>query len=325
MKTVRVGFIGVGGKGLSHMHRLREVEGVQFAAVCDIRTELAEAVGSEYGAAPYTDHHEMLDREDLDALYVVVPPFAHNDAELLAAERGIHLFVEKPVVMDLDKGLEILEAIERSGIISSVGYQMRYLEVVTWIKEFLSDKTVAMIVAHRWGGVPQTPWWRVMAKSGGQLVEQTTHQIDALRYLTNDEIVEVYAQYAQRALQDWDSFDIPDVYALTFRMRSGAVGNLTSSCTMVRSGGGGGLDFLLDDGLRLELRQREVRIYPDAIEAPQFSSAAPIDQSFIEAIQTGDGTPILSDYRDGLISCAVTLAANESARTGRPVTPYFAH
>jgi predicted dehydrogenase len=324
VEIVRVAFIGVGGKGQSHMRQLREVEGVEFAAVCDVVPELATSVGEEFGAVAYTDHRDMLDREDLDALYIVVPPFAHTTAELMAADRGIHLFVEKPVTVDLEKGLEILEAVERAGIISSVGYQMRYMGFVAWARKFLSARTVAMIVAHRWGGVPRTAWWRVMAQSGGQLVEQTTHQVDAVRYITDDEIVEVYSQYALRALGDWENFDIPDVYALTFRMRSGAVGSLSSACTMHRGGRSSGLDFLLDDGARLELGRAGVIVYPDEGEKLSFDMEAPIDRVFIEAIRTGDRSRIQSDYRDGLISCAVTLAANESARLGQPVVPYFA-
>jgi predicted dehydrogenase len=324
VEAVHVGVIGVGGKGQSHMRQLREAEGVKPAAVCDVVPELAASVGEEYGAAVYTDHHELLDSEDLYALYIVVPPFAHTDAELMAIDRGIHLFVEKPVVMDLEKGLEILEAVERAGIISSVGYQMRYMGFVAWAREFLSSRTVAMIIAHRWGGVPRTAWWRVMSQSGGQLAEQTTHQVDAVRHICDDEIVEVYAQYARRALGDWENFDIPDVYAVAFRMQSGAVGSLSSACTMHKGAGRSGLDFLLDDGLRLELGREGAIIYPDQGERVEFSREAPIDQAFIEAIRTGDRSLILSDYRDGLISCAVTLAANESARLGQPVVPYFA-
>jgi predicted dehydrogenase len=325
VEDVRIGFIGAGGKGQSHMQQLRQVEGVQFVAVCDVSSEMAQRVGLEYGATPYTDHHQMLDSEELDALYIVVPPFAHTDAELLAAERGIHLFVEKPVVLNLDKGLEILDAVERTGIITSVGYQMRYTEPATWARQFLGGRTVAMMSVHRWGGAPAKPWWRLMAESGGQLVEQTTHQVDAVRYLTADEIVEVYASYAQRVLTDIENFDIPDVYALTFRMGSGAIGSLTSACTVSRrEGTSSGLAVLLDDGLRLELTRQDVLVYPDGVDVPEFGAGAPIDLAFVQAIRTGDRSLILSDYRDGLVSCAVTLAANESAEKGQPVVPYFA-
>jgi predicted dehydrogenase len=226
--------------------------------------------------------------------------------------------------MDMAKGLEILESAESAGIITSVGYQMRYMNHVAWLRDYLSGRTVAMIVAHRWGGVPRTSWWRVMAQSGGQLVEQTTHQLDAVRFITSDEVAQVYAQYALRVLGDWENFDIPDVYALTFLMQSGAVGSLSSACTMHSGGGRSGLDFLLDDGLRVELGREGLVLHPDQGEKPELSTEAPIDEAFILAVRTGDRSHILSDYRDGLTSCAVTLAANESARLGRPVVPCLA-
>ena len=85
-----------------------------------------------------------------------------------------------------------------------------------------------------------------------------------------------------------------------------------------------GMAVLLDDGLRLELTRQDVIVYQDGVDVPEFGAGAPIDSTFVQAIRTGDRSLILSDYRDGLVSCAVTLAANESAEKGQPVVPFFA-
>jgi len=232
---INVGFVGAGGRARSHMRVLSRIEDVDIVALCDVKEDTAQSAASEFGGAVYTDYREMLDKEDLTAMYVVVPTFAHYDAEILAAQQGVHMLLEKPVVPTMEKGLEILEAVQNSGVLTSVGYQQRYTGGAKQGREFLRDKDVAMATAYRWGGLPGTPWWRVMAQSGGQIVEQTTHQVDLLRYLVG-EVAEVHAYYATRALNDVENLDIPDVYALSLQFENGAVGTLSSTCVL-RNGG----------------------------------------------------------------------------------------
>jgi predicted dehydrogenase len=316
---VRVGFVGTGGIAGHHLKQLQEVEGVEIAALCDVVAERAQGRAQEFGGRPYADYRQMLERESLDALYLCVPPFAHDNVEVTAASAGIHLFVEKPVALDLQKGFEIRDAIRRAGVLSSVGYSLRYLPATEAARRYLRGRDVAMVTANRWGGLPATPWWRVMEQSGGQLVEMTTHQVDLMRFLVG-EIVEVHARYARRALTDVAGVSVPDVQIATFLFENGAIGSITTSCALTQGGGRSDVDFLLRDTL-LHYTTRDLRVSPDSA-APPAAVTEPIpniDAAFIQAIRTGDPSPIRSTYDDGLRTLAVTLAANESARTGRPV------
>lgn len=324
MDELRIGFVGAGGNARGHMSRLVQIEGVRIVAVADVSEERAQQAAAEHGAQAYGDYHPMLDGEDLDALYVSVPPFAHTDAEILAARRGLHLFVEKPVVLNLDKGLEILEAIREAGVLSAVGYQLRLMDSTRRLKSFLAGKTVGMISSHRWGGLPSTPWWRVMEQSGGQLHEQTTHQLDLMRFVTGDEVVEVYARYALRTMADVENFSIPDSQAVLLEFASGALATLTTSPMMTKGGGKSDVAFLLRD-LILEWSPTGVRGIPETPEelAGESAETPNIDQVFVQAIRAGDQSLIPCSYEDGLRTCAVTLAANESAATGQPVKPAF--
>jgi len=324
MAEVKVGFVGAGGNASGHMNRVNDNEGARIVAVCDIDEARAQEAAGKFGAQPYTDHHELIDKEELDALYVSVPPFAHTDAEILAAQKGAALFVEKPVALTMEKGLEVSEAIEKAGVISCVGYQLRYSETVDRAKKFLEGKNIAMVSSARWGGLPPTPWWRVMAESGGQIVEQTTHQVDMIRCLAG-EVVEVHANYALRMLTDVEGLDVPDVMATTFKLANGGVGSLTSSCGLLNGGGKGDLDIMADKTI-LKWGHAAISAVPGEhpeLEAP-LGEAPSIDAVFIEAVKTGDATKIRSSYLDGLKSLDVTLAMNESAETGKLVTPYFA-
>ena len=321
--VIHVGFVGAGGRARSHMRVLRGMEDVKIVAICDVVAETAERVAGEFGAKAYTDHRKMLDSESLCALYVSVPTFAHTDAEILAVQRGVHLFVEKPVAPSMEKALEILAAVREAGVLSCVGYQLRYTGIAQQAKAFLTGRTIGMTAVHRWGGLPGTPWWRVMSQSGGQIVEQTTHQVDLLRYLVG-EVAEVHAYYALRTLDDEDDLDIPDVHAINLKFETGAIGSLTSTCTFRNGGGTGLMSFILND-MRAEFGPDGLVVHPQtaADPGPVQRDLGDIDEVFIDAVRSGDGSAVLSDYEDGVRSLDVTLAANRSAESGRPEVPYF--
>src|SRR5215212_2361871 len=102
---IRVGFVGCGGMAGGHIEnwaRMREGgEDVALAAFCDVDAARAERYAGRFSGRAYTDFRSMLDKEDLEALYVVVPPHAHTGAELMAAQKGCAIFVEKPVANSL--------------------------------------------------------------------------------------------------------------------------------------------------------------------------------------------------------------------------------
>jgi len=318
-EEVRIGFVGTGGVARGHLNRLKEIEEAEIVALCDAVEERAQGAVEEFGGKAYVDFRRMIDAVEMDGLYVCVPPFAHEDAEILAAQKGIHLFVEKPVVMDLEKGLEILAAVERAGVMSSVGYQMRHLPAVQAAHGFLQEREIAMISANRWGGIPgdENHWWRVFAKSGGQLLEMATHQVDAMRLLAGD-VKQVYARYGQRVTREVPNMTVPDVQAAVLEFASGVVGYVSTSCALTRGG------YVMD--LRVVLRDmvlevgRELKVIPEgAAEIPRAGEEQGIDAAFVQALQTGDPAPIQCDYREGLKSAAVSIAANESAASGKVV------
>lgn len=320
--TVRVAFIGAGGNASGHMQRVSEIAEARIAAICDVVGARAEDAASKFGARAYTDYRRMLDEEaDLDAVYVSVPPFAHYDAEIRAAERGLHLFVEKPVAITLEKGIEVWEAIARNSVLSCVGYQVRYTPYIENVREFLVDKNMLMVTAQRWGSMAPTFWWRQMELSGGQLVEQTTHQIDLIRYWAG-EVRNVYATYACKVYNNEPGVTIPDLQALQMEFANGAIGQVVTSCSGCP--GGGGIEFFLE-GMKLTAGASKPVLTP-ADAAPldaEPREAESIDAVFVEAVRTGDGSKIKSPYLDALKSLDVTLAANRSAKERRPIATYF--
>jgi myo-inositol 2-dehydrogenase/D-chiro-inositol 1-dehydrogenase len=319
--AVRVGFIGVGGIAGGHIQVLSKMQGVSLVAFCDVVQERAQAAAQAHGGKAYRDHHEMFKEQKLDALYVCTPPFAHSDAEVIAAKKGVHLFVEKPIALTLEKALEIRDAVAKAGIATSVGYHFRYFDTTAMARKLVRRHKLGMVLGYWMGGMPGVAWWRVMKESGGQFHEQTTHIFDLARYFAG-EVKTVFAAAGTRALQDVPKFDIYDVGTATLEFRNGVVGTINNTCIL---GGGArgvvGLHAICQDlvvevgGGMLQIREGNRE---ETIRAAVDCRIAQND-AFIKAVRDGDRSGILSDYADGVKSLALSVAANQSIATGEPV------
>lgn len=316
--AIKVGFIGTGGMASAHFNRMKNLP-VEFVGLCDTDEERAQAAANELGGKAYTDYKKMLDEVEMDACWVCVPPFAHGDAEKAVIDRGVHLFVEKPIALDMGLAREISAMIDEKGIISSVGYHWRYMATVDAAKQVLGSRDVGMMLGWWIGGMPGVWWWRQMETSGGQAVEQTTHIFDLARYFAGD-VTEVYAAHAQRFLhKEVENFDVDDVGTVTLKFENGAIANISSGCL---GGYRVGLDIISKDlviqvgsGSQLNIAENGER----RTETHESDGYFLEDQVFIDAVKRNDPSAIRSTYADAVKTLHVTLAANESAKTGQPV------
>lgn len=315
--SLKVGFIGTGGIARNHMENLKNLQ-AQFVAMCDVDDQRAAKAADEYGGKAYTDYRRMLEEVEMDACFVCVPPFAHGDAERAVIEKGVAMFVEKPIALSMDFALELEQRIAEAGIITSVGYQWRYADSVAAAKSALGERPIGMMLGYWVGGMPGVWWWRRMDTSGGQAVEQTTHIFDLARYF-GGEVTEVYAAHAQRFLhREIENFTVDDVGTVTLKFESGAIANISSGCIAPYRVG---LDIITRDQVLSISGHGLTTVTGGERSSENFSDNAYLkqDQAFLEAVQTNDPSKIRSSYSDAVKTLRVTLAANESAATGEPV------
>lgn len=314
---VRIGFIGCGGNARGHMATLSKMEDVKLVALCDVKPELAKSACEQFGAEPYTNHKEMLERKDLDAIYISIPVFAHGEPELDTIKRGLPFFVEKPVAINMEIAEKVLSAVEKNKIITCVGYQLRYAGSVDATKEVLKGKTITMVNGKYWcnSGVGGPSFWlRQMSKSGGQLVEQATHTVDMMRCLAG-EIKEVFAYQENRVLKD---IDCPDVNVVAMKFESGAIGSLTTSWSYEGDWDNANvLDILFNNSL-LKWTYGDFTVKPAPEKLPEKGPSQSIDRVFIDAVKSGNDSQIRSPYRDAIKTLAATLAMNKSGQSGKP-------
>jgi len=321
--AIEVAFIGAGGVAIPHLETLSKMRGVHVSAICDIARDRVVEIAERFGANPYANYRTLLRKESPDAVYVCVYPAAHQTMELLLAQEGIPFFVEKPVHLDLTICRKVARTAANKGLVTAVGYHFRSLKSTQAARDFLKGKKIAQVHGSWFGGMPGVHWWRQKGLSGGQLVEQTTHLVDLARYLVG-EIDSVYALASKGVMTDVKKYSVEDTSVLAVRFNNGVVGAIRSGCI-------GGVHSRADVSLSIEGRDFTVRIdsegaeiqaeNPSRVESGQTweEQLANGDKAFIQAVKDNDPSVVYCDYRDGANTLAVTLAGNESMKTGRPV------
>jgi len=318
MTRTRIGFIGAGGIAQRHLGVLEQFDDVDLVGFADPDFDRAVTAAARFGARAFDDHRALLDGVDLDAVYICVPPFAHGESERAVIERGLPFFVEKPLSLDLALAEEIAAQVEARGLVTGVGYHWRYLDTVVRARSRLAD-TPAQLVSGYW--LDQTPppqWWWKQDRSGGQMVEQTTHIIDLARYLVG-EVDQVFGLANRIDRAAFPGLDVPTVSTASLRFASGAVGNLASTC-LLNWGHRVGL-HLFGDGLGIELHERDIMVDVGAGRPVQQAQVDPVqleDRDFVDAVR-GQTNRIRCAYGEALKTHRVALAIATSAREGRPV------
>jgi predicted dehydrogenase len=320
--TLKIGIIGTGWFSKVHAKILSNIDGVQIQAVCGTSIAKAAALASEFNIpTSYENVTEMLDAQQLDAVYILVPPMSHGDIELQLIERGIPFFVEKPIGLNIDLPTAILTQIRTKSLITSVGYHFRYTDTIRQMQQLLKNQDIGMITGYWMGSMPQVPWWRDQAKSGGQFIEQTTHLVDIMRFCAG-EVDEVYAVNGNQMMhKKFEGVTAADVGAVILKFKSGVIANLSNTCVLPDEVSQIGVTFYTNAGMlnwnpnRLEILESkgksELTNTSDAYTAE--------NEAFLHAVKTGDTSRILSDYADGLKTQEITYSALVSANQGLPL------
>ena len=333
MDKVRLGLIGCGGRMGAHMKCFEQMDNVEIVAVCDPIEERREAAAKRFGAKRvYANHNELFANEDkstIDALYIAVEPTAHVNLEEQAVDKGIPFLVEKPMALDVEQARNIAKRVEETGLITAVGFQDRYLDLIEMVKDEIDAGPKGGVVYGAWiGGIPGVWWWQKKTTCGGQLVEQNIHLLDGLRYLYGEPL-SVYATCSSGMIEAGKDgvspeYNTDDHSTAVIRFENNVTATLVSACYSrgVRPNCGYVItmpDKVLDYRLRNNLIIRTAHETRDIDR--QVDQTLLLDKAFVNAVATGDASGVRSPYGDALKSLELSFAANESMETGKVV--YF--
>lgn len=320
---MRMGLIGAGWIAEEHVAILGRLDGVELAAVCDVDESRARALAN--GAAVYTDWHDLLERESPDAVFVCTPPMLHRDMTVAALERGVHVYLEKPVARGLEDARTIVDAAAASDAVCAVGYQWRAVEVLDDLRAAIDGQELGLLIGIGTGPTKSRPWFLNRAQGGGNMLERASHGID-LERAVGGEVVAVQAKASPVALAQsaGERGDIEDAAVIALQFESGAIGS--SSIAWTRDGlpGAYSLDILgSESSLRLDLDPNfTLRGVSRGREIDVGMKQHPIERGvrrFVEAAKAGDKTRVFCTPVDAAGTLATVIASEEALVSGGTV------
>lgn len=216
--TLRAGVIGVGSMGRNHARVYAGMEDVDLVAVSDTHPETAQRVGSMYRCEAYTDYREMLDRERLDLVSIVVPTADHFAVASHVIDKGVSILIEKPIAATIEQGKALIDAARRAGVVLTVGHIERFNPAIIALKQQIVDHELGQIfqiAARRVGPFPA----RIM--DVGVVIDLATHEMDILSYLIESPIARMQVELHRHIHQSHE-----DMLSAILRFESGVIGSL---------------------------------------------------------------------------------------------------
>ena len=184
---LRVGIIGVGGRGGGVLGAIHKSPGVRVAAICDTHAgRLNSAAGTVAEDKPrlFSDYRDLIDYPELDAIFVETPCYLHAEMAIAVMKSGRHCYAEKPMALNVPDLNRMVATQKQAGVIYQVGTQLRYAS--PWqpaIRAILEGQIgpPILIRAHRHnvGDYPSHKlWFFKRALSGDTILEQAVHEFD---------------------------------------------------------------------------------------------------------------------------------------------------
>lgn len=215
---------------------LKQIEGAQLAAVCDLSLPKAKSIGERFSVPHYTDMHQMMQDEDIDAVVVLTESGNHARNVVDLAQYGKHIIVEKPMALTLDDADAMIRACDNAGVKLFVVKQNRFNVPVVKLREALEQgrfgKLILGTVRVRWCRpqeyYDQAPWRGTWAMDGGVLTNQASHHVDMLEWMLG-EVDSVFA----RSTTALAKIEAEDTAVVTLKFRNGALG-IIEATTAVR-------------------------------------------------------------------------------------------
>ncbi|MCY3019225.1 MAG: Gfo/Idh/MocA family oxidoreductase [Planctomycetota bacterium] len=193
MRELRIGVIGSGGRGGLARHAHQPDGGARVVACCDVRPEALAKNREWYGPEVFTtDDYRKLVTQGLDAVFVCSPDFLHEEHALAALERGLAVYLEKPMTITIEGCDRVLKKAREKRARLFVGQNMRYMNVIRKMKQLVRDGAIGEVKSvwcrHfiSYGGDAYFRDWHSERRcSTGLLLQKAAHDLDVMHWLAD--------------------------------------------------------------------------------------------------------------------------------------------
>jgi myo-inositol 2-dehydrogenase/D-chiro-inositol 1-dehydrogenase len=228
-EPLHIGVVGVGRIGSFHARTLAGLDGVRALTLTDADPARARALAGELRAG-FADSPEALVEAEVDALVIATPTPSHAPLLRLAARAGLPAFCEKPIGLDVETVAAVAEQIERSGILVQVGFQRRFDAGYRAAAEAVASGALGNLLVVRLATHdPAPPPEAYIASSGGIFRDLHIHDFDAVRFVTGQEVVDVYADGGVQETAWFADHGDVDVAVAVLRMSGGTLAILSGT------------------------------------------------------------------------------------------------
>ncbi|GAA0337260.1 Gfo/Idh/MocA family oxidoreductase [Oceanobacillus oncorhynchi subsp. oncorhynchi] len=335
--SLKIAVIGCGSIAKHrHLPEYAANKHVEITAVCDIVGERAEEAAAKYEAKAYTDYKELLKQDDIDAVSVCLPNYLHAPVSVDALNAGKHVLCEKPMATSAEEADQMIEAAQRSGKKLMIGHNQRFVTSHQKARELIASGAVGKVYSFRttfghggpegWSADGKDSWFFKKDEAFiGAMGDLGVHKADLVRYLLQDEFVEVGAFVETSAKEN---ADVDDNATLILKSEKGTIGTLAASWAYTAKEDNSTIIYGEKATLRLEddpayslvvqyTNGETVKYELGAIQSNDEGgqTTTHVIDHFIDSIQN-DTTPLI-DGEEGKKSLAIILAALESVETKR--------
>ena len=327
-----VGLIGAGRIGKIHAENIAHHLGrARLARIADIAAdplrEWARGLGVEKVG---TDYREVLEDPGIDAVVVTSSTDTHADLVVAAAERGKHVFCEKPIALTVPNVRRALAAVSRAGVKLQVGFNRRFDHNFSRVQKLVREGSIGQPqIVRITSRDPAPPPPQYVAVSGGIFLDMMIHDFDMARFLSGSEVTEIFARGAVLIDPAIGAAGDVDTAVVSLRFESGALGTIDNSrkCDYGYDqrvevfGSKGSLACSNDTPSSVVLSTTGGAL----AEKPLYFFLERYRQAFVDEMKSFvdavlDGTPTPVNGNDGLASLLLGLAAKKSLAEGRSVT-----
>ena len=197
---LKCGIVGLGGLGKKHLGNILAMsDKVELVALCDVeKDKLSETANTNQGVIKadvdltkykfYTDAEEMMDKENLDFVICALPTYLHKKYAVMAMEKGIHAFSEKPMARWSEEAMEMIEVSKKTGKKLMIGQCLRFNNTYKILKEYYENGKLGKLLRanfHRFSVVPVwgwDHWYEDYEKSGCAAMDLHVHDVDLINW-----------------------------------------------------------------------------------------------------------------------------------------------
>ena len=315
--------------GGTHAERFRAHPDVEIAALCDVSTEIVEQLIARLKLGDlrprprlFTDPAVMFREGKLDAVAIITPHTLHFAHAMLAADAGLHVFMEKPMVTASAQAHALAKRFKATGKVFTIGYNTPCTPEFDWLRTVIRQKKfgrlelVSGYLAQGWMKITGGTWRQNPKLSGGgQAYDSGAHILNSLCWSVDSEIAEVFA------LVDNHGTPVDINSSINLRFANGVLASIVVSGNCPANGAS--MHFMFENG-RVDIDgwcgewmhvweggTKITPVLPGRRQTP--------DENFVDAVL--GRAESRTSLQNGIVQSELMDAIYASARTGRPAKP----